>query len=156
MILPLAKNIYAYAQHTLSNPADAADVTQEVMVKLWNTRKELKRVENPRAWALKITRNLCLDWIKKQKPRCSDEQLSQNEDYTSNPLQEIEIKDTAVLLRHLIDTLPENQREVMILREIEELEFEEIEQITGLTVNHIRVLLSRGRSRMKEMMANER
>ena len=68
MILPLTKNIYAYAQHILSNPTDAADITQEVMIKLWNTRRELKGVQNPRAWALKVTRNLCLDWIKKQKP----------------------------------------------------------------------------------------
>ena len=138
MILPLTKNIYAYAQHILSNPTDAADITQEVMIKLWNTRRELKGVQNPRAWALKVTRNLCLDWIKKQKPVYGGEELAQNEDYT------------------IIDTLPENQREVLILREIEELEFEEIEQITGLTANHIRVLLSRGRSKVKEMMRNER
>ncbi|MBS6594110.1 sigma-70 family RNA polymerase sigma factor [Odoribacter splanchnicus] len=156
MILPLTKNIYAYAQHILSNPTDAADITQEVMIKLWNTRRELKGVQNPRAWALKVTRNLCLDWIKKQKPVYGGEELAQNEDYTSNPLQEIEIKDTVSLLRQIIDTLPENQREVLILREIEELEFEEIEQITGLTANHIRVLLSRGRSKVKEMMRNER
>ncbi len=58
MILPLTKNIYAYAQHILSNPTDAADITQEVMIKLWNTRRELKGVQNPRAWALKVTRNL--------------------------------------------------------------------------------------------------
>ena len=51
MILPLTKNIYAYAQHILSNPTDAADITQEVMIKLWNTRRELKGVQNPRAWA---------------------------------------------------------------------------------------------------------
>ena len=119
MILPLTKNIYAYAQHILSNPTDAADITQEVMIKLWNTRRELKGVQNPRAWALKVTRNLCLDWIKKQKPVYGGEELAQNEDYTSNPLQEIE-------------------------------------QITGLTANHIRVLLSRGRSKVKEMMRNER
>ena len=145
MILPLTKNIYAYAQHILSNPTDAADITQEVMIKLWNTRRELKGVQNPRAWALKVTRNLCLDWIKKQKPVYGGEELAQNEDYTSNPLQEIETKDTVSLLRQIIDTLPEN-----------ELEFEEIEQITGLTANHIRVLLSRGRSKVKEMMRNER
>ena len=90
MILPLTKNIYAYAQHILSNPTDAADITQEVMIKLWNTRRELKGVQNPRAWALKVTRNLCLDWIKKQKPVYGGEELAQNEDYTSNPLQEIE------------------------------------------------------------------
>lgn len=156
MILPLTKNIYAYAQHILSNPTDAADITQEVMIKLWNTRKELKGLKNPRAWALKVTRNLCFDWIKKQKPMYGEERLSQNEAYTSNLLQEIETKDTAALLRKIIDTLPENQREVMILREIEELEFEEIEQITGLTANHIRVLLSRGRSKVREMMTDER
>ena len=82
--------------------------------------------------------------------------MYKRQDYTSNPLQEIETKDTVSLLRQIIDTLPENQREVLILREIEELEFEEIEQITGLTANHIRVLLSRGRSKVKEMMRNER
>ena len=81
MILPLTKNIYAYAQHILSNPTDAADITQEVMIKLWNTRRELKGVQNPRAWALKVTRNLCLDWIKKQKPVYGGEELAQNEDY---------------------------------------------------------------------------
>ena len=116
MILPLTKNIYAYAQHILSNPTDAADITQEVMIKLWNTRRELKGVQNPRAWALKVTRNLCLDWIKKQKPVYGGEELAQNEDYTSNPLQEIETKDTVSLLRQIIDTLPENQREVLFLR----------------------------------------
>ena len=54
------------------------------------------------------TRNLCLDWIKKQKPVYGGEELAQNEDYTSNPLQEIETKDTVSLLRQIIDTLPEN------------------------------------------------
>ena len=78
MILPLTKNIYAYAQHILSNPTDAADITQEVMIKLWNTRRELKGVQNPRAWALKVTRNLCLDWIKKQKPVYGGEELAQS------------------------------------------------------------------------------
>lgn len=52
MILPLTKNIYAYAQHILSNPTDAADITQEVMIKLWNTRRELKGVQNPRAMGI--------------------------------------------------------------------------------------------------------
>ena len=79
MILPLTKNIYAYAQHILSNPTDAADITQEVMIKLWNTRRELKGVQNPRAWALKVTRNLCLDWIKKQKPVYGGEELARNQ-----------------------------------------------------------------------------
>ena len=47
MILPLTKNIYAYAQHILSNPTDAADITQEVMIKLWNTRREECKIPGP-------------------------------------------------------------------------------------------------------------
>ena len=72
MILPLTKNIYAYAQHILSNPTDAADITQEVMIKLWNTRRELKGVQNPRAWALKVTRKTKIIQAipcRKSKPR---------------------------------------------------------------------------------------
>ena len=128
---------------------------REVMIKLWNTRRELKECKIP-GLGIEGDPQLVPRLDKKTKPVYGGEELAQNEDYTSNPLQEIETKDTVSLLRQIIDTLPENQREVLILREIEELEFEEIEQITGLTANHIRVLLSRGRSKVKEMMRNER
>lgn len=110
MILPLTKNIYAYAQHILSNPTDAADITQEVMIKLWNTRRELKGVAKSPGLGIEGVPQLVLDWIKKQKPVYGGEELHKTEDYTSNPLQEIETKDTVNLLRQIIDTLPENQR----------------------------------------------
>lgn len=155
IILPLAKNIYSFAANMTGNPADSADISQEVLYKLWNSRHELKRVDNPKAWALKITRNLCLDWIKKQKPIYDEKQVLTQGGYDSDLLQQIENKDTARLVQQIINTLPDNQREVMILRELEEMEYEEISQITGLGLNNIRVLLSRGRTKVKEILVHK-
>lgn len=151
-ILPLAKNIYSFALNMIGNPDDSADITQDVMVKLWISRNELKHVDSPKAWALTITRNLCLDWLKKQKPTYDEQEVIRNGGCARDILQQLEAQETAQVVRQIIDTLPDNQREVMILREIEELEYEEIAQITGLTTNHIRVLLSRGRAEVKEKL----
>lgn len=155
-ILPLAKNVYSFALNMLGNPDDSADITQDVMIKLWLSRNELKHVDSPKAWALTITRNLCLDWLKKQKPTYDEQEVIRNSGCARDILLQLEAHETAQAVRKIIDTLPDNQREVMILREIEELEFEEIAQITGLTTNHIRVLLSRGRAEVKEKLKGKK
>lgn len=151
-VLPLATSVYSYAEQMTGNADDAADITQEVMIKLWDDRRSVKQVNNLKAWALKITRNLCLDWLKKKRPVYDNEQVIRHGGYDIDLLQRIEQQDTAKAVRQIIDTLPDNQREVLILREIEELEFDEIAEITGLGLNNIRVLLSRGRSKVKEIL----
>ena len=62
----------------------------------------------------------------------------------------------AEIVRRIIDTLPDNQREVLLLREVEELEYDEIAHITGLGLNNIRTLLSRGRAKVKEALKLQR
>lgn len=155
-ILPLAKNIYSFALNLTRNPSDSADITQEVMLKLWAKRNELAKVENHKAWAFKITRNLVLDQLKKQQPIYGESKMLQGEMANeTDVLQSIENRTTAEAVRLIIDSLPENQREVMILREMEELEYDEISKITGLGLNHIRVLLCRGRSKVKEILVKK-
>lgn len=154
-ILPLAQHIYNFAVHLTGNRTDAADITQDVMFKLWDNRNELSKIKNLSAWALKITRNLYYDTVKKYKPIYDEEQMLQNEGYDSELMNSIEQKETAALLRKIIDTLPDTQREVILLREIEELEYDEIAQITGLGLNNIRTILSRARTRVKEMLVKK-
>lgn len=154
-ILPLAKNVYSYALHMTGNPEDASDITQDAMVKAWDKRQEFRKINHPKAWLLTMARNLCLDWLKKQKPIYNAGQLLQNEAIGPDLFREIEVQDMARIVRQIIYSLPDQQREVMILRELEEMEFEEISEITGLTLNHIRVLLSRGRTKVKEKLKSE-
>ncbi|MEG0795321.1 MAG: RNA polymerase sigma factor [Odoribacter sp.] len=155
IILPLTKNIYSFALNMIGNAADAADITQDTMVKLWEGRDKWKKVENPKAWALKMVRNLCLDWMKKKKPVYDEQEVICNGGYDTDLLTRMEEKNTAEAVRLIINTLPDNQREVMILRELEELEYDEISRITGLGLNNIRVLLSRGRSKVKEILVGK-
>lgn len=151
-ILPLARNIYDFAANLTGNRTDAADITQDVMFKLWDSRNELAKIKNLRAWALKITRNLYYDTIKKNKPIYDEAQIFQHEECTSDLLTTIDAQETAALVRQIIETLPDTQREVILLREVEELEYDEISQITGLGLNNIRTILSRARSRVKELL----
>ncbi len=153
IILPLAKHVYTYASHLLGNSEDAADTTQDVMIKLWEQRKKAAQPDNPLAWMLAVTRNLCLDRMRCRKPTKDETDILQSP--SSEDIQEqLENRDSARLILRLIDNLPDNLREVMVLREIQELDFEEIAQITGLTPNHIRVLLSRGRNKIREQLKN--
>lgn len=155
IVLPLAQNIWSYALNLTGDQATSADLTQEVMLRLWDTRKQLSKVGNLKAWALKITHNLYLDGLKKQKPVYDETQLLKNGGYEADLLQQIADKDTAEAVRKIIDTLPPNQREVIILREIEELEYDEIAKITGLGLNNIRVLLSRARNKVREILVEQ-
>ena len=81
--------------------------------------------------------------------------MTRNQVYDTDLLRQIEVRDTALAVRKIIDTLPDSQREVMILREVEEMEYDEIAQITGLGLNNIRVLLSRGRAKVKEILVKQ-
>lgn len=154
-IMPLSQNIWSFALHLTGDKDSAADITQEAMLRLWDSRKELSGVDNLKAWALKITRNLCLDMLKKHKPVYNEEEVIRCAGYDTDLLQQIETKDVAEAVHRIIDTLPPNQKEVIILREIEELEYEEISRITGMGLNNIRVLLSRARSKVKEVLVEK-
>lgn len=155
IILPLADAVYDFAFHLSGSPNDAADLTQDVLVRLWENRKELKRLDSPKAYALTITRNLYLDHLKKHKPVYDETLMLTSGSEEQNLYKRIENKDTLEAVKVIIGSLPPNQREVMILREIEELEFDEIARITGLGLNNIRVLLSRGRSKVKEILVKK-
>lgn len=154
-ILPLAPAVWTFISHLSGDKETASDVTQEVMLRLWKDRRKLEQVIQPKAYTLKIARNLCLDILKKQKPLYNEEDVCHFPEASADPLREIETQDTAAVLRQLIDLLPPAQKEVILLREIEELEYSEISHITGLEINHIRVLVSRARTRLRELILTQ-
>lgn len=100
IVLPLAQNIWSYALNLTGDRTTSADLTQEVMLRLWDTRRQLPEVGNIKAWALKITHNLCMDWLKKQKPIYDDTQLLRNGGYETDLLQQIACRNGQKNHRH--------------------------------------------------------
>ena len=115
----------------------------------------MEQYNSVEAFALKVTRNWCLDRIKARKPVYIESYNSWYDRKTEeiDPHKALENADRLNLLFALIDKLPEQQRDILQLRELENLEFEEIAEIMDMNVNAIRVNLSRARNKIREEMS---
>jgi len=154
-VLPVSHRILRYASSLLGNEHDAEDVVQEIWLKLWNIRGELGNIKSMEAFAYRMTRNLCLDKIKLKKPKYYDDREEgafryDEADHSPNPESSLELKDTVERVNQIISRLPEQQKTLLQLRDVEELEYEEIADITGLEINTIRVNISRARKNVRE------
>src|SRR6478609_4721941 len=150
-VIPLQNSLYRFAKALLHDTFEAEDAVQEVFTKLWSTKDSLAEVENIKAFAFTMTRNLCLDKIKLRKQTVSEVEKNMLLVTDFNPHELTEIKDTAAIVQNIIKYLPEQQRLIIQLRNVEELSFEEIEQVTSMSINSIRVTLSRARKTVNEI-----
>lgn len=152
-ILPLHKKLFHYACLLLKDKNEAEDAVQEVCLKLWKIRDTLEIYTNVEAFAIKVTRNWCLDRIKAKKPMYVESYLSFNQTENDfDPLMRLELNEKMNFLFSIMDKLPEQQRMIVQLRDIEEREFEEIAEIMEMNINAIRVNLSRARNKIREEM----
>ncbi len=150
-VLPVSKKILRFATHFLKDEERARDVVQDVFLKLWQKKETLDNVENIEAFAMRMTRNRCLDVIRANKVSASHEEPDKRlKAETPDSQTTLELSEAASLVKSLIGTLPELQRTVMQLRDIEQLSYDEIAEITQLKVNTIRVNLSRARKKVRE------
>ena len=151
-ILPVQGRLFRLARLFLGNREEAEDALQDVLLRLWANRQELDAYHSVEALAMRITKNLCLDRLKahdrQQRGETNELPLMPSPDVS--PYRLAELTDSAALIRRLIDELPEQQKLVLHLRDVEEYSFEEIEQVTGLSINSIRVNLSRARQRLRQ------
>jgi RNA polymerase sigma factor (sigma-70 family) len=150
-VIPVKDRLYRLALSMLHAEADAQDVLQEAMLRLWERRAQLDSYHSIEALAIRIVKNLCLDRLKMQKRRRNVELETafRLESDQAKPDRETEARDALQLMRQLLRSLPEQQQMLLQLREVEELSYEEIEESTGLSINTIRVNISRARKTLK-------
>lgn len=151
-VLPLKDKIFRFAKRLMDVHAEAEDVVQEVFIKLWNKRDELARLNSIEAFAYTVTRNQCLDKMKTKKVRII-ELTVQDVPESTDTINKVERANYRQLVNKAMSGLPEQQKMIMQLRDIEGYEFEEIEAIMGMNVNAIRVNLSRARKALKEELS---
>ena len=149
----LSGKLYRLAKSMLRHTEEAEDALQEVQLKLWEKHSELDAVENPEGFAMRTMRNLCLDKIRKvhDTSELNEELISKNK----NPYEQTELNDLTDRIKGLIDRLPEMQRSIMRMRDVEEMEISEIAYIMNLTENAVTVNLSRARTKVKTQILNE-
>lgn len=148
--LPLRSKLLRYAKQFLKEDAEAEDITQEVYVKLWSMGKSLYEYENKSALSYTIVRNLCINRLNSKQ--YSNESLEFDVAHNTDlPDEYLEHKDGAAQVVKIIENLPTLQQAILKMRHIEELEVSEIAELTGSSIEAVRMNLSRGRKRVKEL-----
>lgn len=153
-VMPYSDRIYRMAFRFMGNREESEDIVQEVYVKLWSLRLELDKYDSIEALAIRITRNLCLDHLRKRKTSqhaMASERIKGEESFSETPEDNLERKEEKELVMSLIAELPEPQRSLVHLRHIEEKEYEEMATMVNMNVNAIRVSISRARKQMREV-----
>lgn len=156
-ILPTKNKLYRVALRIVRDAAEAEDVVQEVFIKVWKKRGELRNVENLDAFCMRMTKNLAIDKTRSKHKRT--ESLGQGMDFSAraaNPHQLVERQDTISKVERLMEELPEKQRLVMQLRDIEEMTYEEIAKALNIPVNQVKVNLFRARKKIRELLLNRK
>ena len=152
-ILPLKNELYRLALRITMNAADAEDVVQETMMKVWNRRDQWEQIESIEAFCMTICRNLSLDKVR----RMDNQTQSLDAAYdpkdlgvSSNPEEQAIQSDRIRLVRQLINTLPEKQRSCMQLRDMEGKSYKDIATILDITEEQVKVNIFRARQTIRE------
>lgn len=155
--MPLHKTLYSYAFSILGDENDAEDCLQESYTKLWENRSRLEKVENIAAYATVTVKNIALSMVTRTKMRTSPfgENPPEVADSSPSPGLITEEKEDLRIVGELLRTLPENQRKVVMMSAIGGLTNPEITEATGLSDDNVRVLLSRGRKRLRQLFSQK-
>jgi RNA polymerase sigma-70 factor (ECF subfamily) len=152
LINPFKDKLFRLAKRLLVSTEEAEDATQEILVKLWSKNKNLDSYNSVEAMAMTMTKNYCLDQLKSK--RASHLKI-EHSNYTNREQsldKKVEDNDSLIWVQKIIDQLPEQQRLIIQLRDIEQCEFLEIAAITEMNETAVRVALSRARKTIREFM----
>ena len=153
-ILPCKNTLYRLAKRLLVSSDEAEDAVQEVFLKLWKGRDKIDNYRSPEAFAITMTKNYCLDRLK-SKQASNIKIVHNNYKNSENIERTIEGNEGVELVTKIMETLPEKQKMIMQLRDIEQFEFAEISQMLEINETAIRVALSRARKVVREQLIKQ-
>lgn len=149
-VLPLRERLVQLSFRLTEDRADAEDIVQEALLRLWTIRARLDDYHSVEALAVQVTKNLSLDRLRTRKRPEGEVELGLPDRGAKDPAQQLEERDSAACIRRLIDRLPPLQQTIIRMKDVEGYEIAEIAAITGTTPEAIRVNLSRGRKKIRE------
>ena len=156
-VLPLGQKLHRFAINIIKDVHEAEDIVQEIFLKLWKLKYKLEQIDNIDAFAFRMTRNLCLDRIKAKKPQLFDNPVEagfgEEVAHAPDPEDQVIMQEAVSQVHSAMDRLPEQQKTIIHLRDIEGYEYEEIADMLEMEVNNVRVTVSRARKTIRESIS---
>ena len=145
----MSDGLYRVAFYILESQPDAQDVVQDLFIKLWNTRDELDKVLNLKAYCTTLIKNMCIDRIRKAS---KEQSIGIETDIPESRTVDGDLiaKDKLDRVMAAIERLPKGQRNVVKMYVLEEMSYDEISEITGMSNLTLRVLLSNARKTLRK------
>jgi len=152
LVMPFKDKLYRLAKRLLVSSEEAEDATQEILMKLWSKNQMIGNYKNVEAFAMTMTKNFCLDRLKSKQAGNLKLVHSNYGDTGTSLHHQVEAKDSADWVQKIMEELPEQQKMVLQLRDIEEYDYDEIAEMLDMKPTAIRVALSRARKTIREKL----
>lgn len=157
VILPLKDKFFRLAYGIVREQAEAEDVLQDALLKIWSKRDEWRFIDNLEAYCFRVVKNTALDRLASLSIRRTGNIDSENQNFffidCNTPQIEMERKEQRAVIDQGIDALSENQRLIFTLREIEGMSYREIADYLAISEDLVKISLHRARRKMKELLS---
>lgn len=149
--------IFSYALYMVKNRMDAEDISQEVLIRLWNNMGKFK-LPAAGSWIMRTTHNLCIDYLRREQT-AKKRSVFIDDDFEEkiadgNNLNQPELTTlqniTGKKIKEAIQKLPENLKSVFVLYEIEGFKYKEIGEVLDMPINSVKVYILRARKKLQE------
>ncbi|GAA4817599.1 RNA polymerase sigma factor [Litoribaculum gwangyangense] len=154
IVMPFKDKVFRLAKRLLVSTEEAEDATQEVLLKLWNNKKKIQDYKNVEAFSMTMTKNFCFDKLKSKQAQNLKIVHSNYEDGNTSLQKQVELNDSVNWVSKIIEDLPEQQKMIIQLRDIEEYDYDEIAKMLDMNQTAVRVNLSRARKTIREKLTN--
>lgn len=149
--MPLKDKLYRLALRITLDTAEAEDIVQDTLIRIWNKRDEWAQWDSVEAYCITVCRNLSMDRAQKKEAQHVelDENLY-NRPELSTPHDRLAVQEEMGLFQEWVKELPQVQQDIIQLREIEEKSYKEIASLLNLTEEQVKVYLFRARQKIKK------
>jgi len=152
IVTPFKDKVFRLAKRLLVSTEEAEDATQEVLIKLWKNKKKIKDYKNVEAFSMTMTKNFCFDKLKSKQAQNLKIVHSNYQDHNVALQKQVELNDSINWVAKIMEDLPEQQKMVVQLRDIEQYDFKEIAKMLDMSETAVRVALSRARKTIREKL----
>lgn len=151
-ILPVKHKLYRFAFFYLKEAEEAEDAVQEVFLKIWDMQAKWADIRNMEAWCMQLTKNQCLDRLRKVKRLTPYEHAQHDHTDGSHPEMDHAWRNQWEIMSRLMKDLPELHQEVLQLREMQQMSYEDIAKVLRISLPQVKVTIHRARKALKTKM----